>query len=154
MARVCAERGTLQLDGSFLNQLPFCTDCGFDLVHTSRAFHEFAEASDIESALQNFDKALSCGGMIVIEDGNRPKPEIQWTDVAAAWAQKRGYAYFSPEEGQDGRAWITKMCPPASSDEAETPPLALNLAATRSKAVGNDMELELAIDVEFLQEYL
>ena len=43
-ARICAERGTITLAWNWLNPLPFCSDCYFDLIFQAEGMHHIGQA--------------------------------------------------------------------------------------------------------------
>jgi len=112
MGRICGERGASQLDWDFLKPMPFCDSCTFDLVHQARAFHEFkTDAGPLRLALDNFDKVLSCGGRISIEDLILHPPSQNWTEVALDWTHKMGYEFqWLVKKPETAHIWIIKRC--------------------------------------------
>ena len=64
MARVCGERGSLILDWTWLDPLPFCAACTFDLVFQAEGMHHVTETNlgaDHADALCGADRAPAAG---------------------------------------------------------------------------------------------
>jgi hypothetical protein len=124
-ARICAERGTLTLAWNWLNPLPFCKDCTFDLVFQAEGMHHIGQGCANNSlacveplwkqTFDNFDAHVACGGHIYVTDHRCKEHEefytgagrsLCWRHGGRSWAKAKKYSITEPNNG----LLIKKIC--------------------------------------------
>ena len=89
MLRVCAERGFISFQHNWLNRLPLCERCQFDLVVQFEGLHHVqGSVSNLQLTFDNFDRAVACGGYLHLDDrdhrwNRNPRPQPQAFDTLA-----------------------------------------------------------------------
>ena len=69
MLRVCAERGAVAFQHNWLNPLPICANCKFDLIFQSGGVHHMKKVEDHTLFLNNMLAHLECNGLLFVTDG-------------------------------------------------------------------------------------
>lgn len=90
MLRICAERGLINFQFNWLDTLPFCSDCKFDLVFQAEGVHWMKKEKDQLLTFRNFDSVLACRGRLHMEDNIYPDA-VDWMLTAEAWARQMDY---------------------------------------------------------------
>lgn len=110
MLRLCGERGTISMEYNWLNPLPFCNSCKFDLVFQAQGVHHNPNKTAHLLMLNNFDSVLVCGGWLSISDA-QTGPGPDWVPVLLAWAKERGYKFISRvNRGTRPMILVRKLC--------------------------------------------
>eukprot|EP00972_Heterocapsa_arctica_P015727 2317319-Heterocapsa_arctica.AAC.1 len=68
MLRTCGERGFISFQYNWMNKLPFCKGCTFDLVLQLQGLHHVGTIADAMKTYDNFDAVLACRGFLHLDD--------------------------------------------------------------------------------------
>mmetsp|Transcript_1586 Transcript_1586/g.3599 ORF Transcript_1586/g.3599 Transcript_1586/m.3599 type:complete len:556 (+) Transcript_1586:63-1730(+) len=99
--RICAERGGVSLQWNWVQPLPFCNTCVFDLIFQAQGVHHVAP-SNWDTSWDNFDAHLACNGFLFLNDHpctlsekhSVGKTMMCWRESVHAWARRKGYSVW------------------------------------------------------------
>mmetsp|Transcript_108840 Transcript_108840/g.234402 ORF Transcript_108840/g.234402 Transcript_108840/m.234402 type:complete len:472 (-) Transcript_108840:240-1655(-) len=125
MLRSCAERGFISFQHNWINKLPFCDRCKFDVVLQLEGLHHVDTIAGSLRTFDNFDAVLACEGVLHLDDGIATRSENgtrwTWVDIFHEWfdvkrAEKK-YKEIIPWRGLSnqnggGPIQVQKLCPP------------------------------------------
>merc|ERR1712032_152875 len=106
MLRFCAERGGISFQYNWLNPLPFCKTCVFDLVFQVEGIHHVEERS-LYTTFNNFDAVTACQGFLFLWDGG------DWHKTFISWVKQKRYRveYQGRQSGKVRGFLVKKICP-------------------------------------------
>mmetsp|Transcript_42759 Transcript_42759/g.76916 ORF Transcript_42759/g.76916 Transcript_42759/m.76916 type:complete len:517 (+) Transcript_42759:73-1623(+) len=82
MLRICAERGSISFQHDWLQTLPMCNRCKFELVMQLEGIHHMSSRELIEKTVDALAARLECGGSLYIADISSNHPDLNWTSIA------------------------------------------------------------------------
>lgn len=136
MLRICAERSSISFQWNWLDPLPVCQDCKFDLVFQAEGVHHLSP-DNWDKSWDSLSEHLKCNGYLYLNDHPCVAKETHevkqpdgstvkwcWVDSAKAWAQAKGHQ-VQQGNGVGVEVYIQKLCPettaPPPAKEGQKP---------------------------------